>query len=133
MLVSEFMLTKVLFTIAVVLTVMYFSRLRRRPGIAPPAVPQSLASSNGSRAVVRWLAAAVVVLMIAGAALFLYLDWRAASEIVLVRVIDARSGKFIEYEVYRGEIDARSFRTVDGRRVVLAETERMETSAAGSH
>ena len=70
--------------------------------------------------------------MVAGAAFYLYLDWRGASEIVQVRVIDAGTGKSSEYEVYRGEIEDRSFRTIDGRRVILAETERMETSVIGS-
>jgi len=127
------MLTKVLFTIAVVLAVVFFSRLRRRPGLDAPTAYKSDATSGTSYGLMRWLASAVVILMVAGAAFYLYLDWRGASEIVLVRVIDAGTGKFSEYEVYRGEIEDRSFRTIDGRRVVLAETERMETSATGSH
>lgn len=127
------MLTKVLFTIAVVLAVVFFSRLRRRPGLdAPTANPPDAASGASSYGLMRWLASAVVILMVAGAAFYLYLDWRGASEIVRVRVIDAGTGKSSEYEVYRGEIEDRSFRTVDGRRVILAETERMETSAIGS-
>ena len=127
------MLTKVLFTIAVVLAVIFFSRLRRRPGLdAPTAYQPDATSGVFSYGLMRWLASVVVVLMVVGAAFYLYLDWRGASEIVRVRVIDAGTGKSSEYEVYRGEIEDRSFRTVDGRRVILAETERMETSAIGS-
>lgn len=123
------MLTKVIFTIAVVLAVIFFSRLRRRPRLGVTASHRTAALPGDSHKWVRWLASAVVVLMVAGAALYLYLDWRDASEIVQVRVIDAGSGKFYEYKVYRGELEERSFRTTDGRRVVLAETERMETSS----
>ena len=124
------MLTKVLFTVAVIIAVVFFVRLRRRAELGTPTAYPSVATSRISYNLVRWLASAVVVLMIAGAAFFMYRDWRSASEIVRVRVIDAGTGNYSEYEVYRGEIDDRSFRTIDGRRIFLADTERMETSVS---
>ena len=120
------MLTKVIFTIAVVVGVLFLARLRRRPGVgqARPTV----AAAQSQRTLIHWLAAAVVILMIAGAAVYIYLDWRDAHEIVQIRVVESGSGNSSEYQAYRGEIENRSFRTTDGRRVVLAATERMETS-----
>ena len=124
------MFSKIIFTLAVVFAALMFARMRRRPGLESPAARRAVVEQTSRRAdTVRILALAVVALMIAGAAFYLYSDWRAASEIVQVRVIDAGSGKVSEYQAYRGEIEDRSFRTRDGRRVVLADTERMETAA----
>lgn len=118
------MIGKLLFTAAVIAVVVMLVRVRRRPvariaGGGGRAIP--------ARPLFRWLAAAVVVVMLAGTVVYLYLDWRAASEILQVRVIDARSGQVSSYSAYRGDIGERSFRAVDGRLVTLAETERMET------
>jgi len=41
-----------------------------------------------------------------------------------------RSGRVSEYEVYRGRLGERSFETVDGRQVRLAETERLEVATS---
>jgi hypothetical protein len=120
------MFTKILFTAAVIAGVIMLVRLRRRRPVGPAS--PSRAPDSGPRTVVRWLAVAVVAVLLAGTTLYLYLDWRAAHELVEVRVIDASSGRSNTYQAYRGDLDARSFLTVDGRRVTLAETERMETS-----
>ena len=58
--------------------------------------------------------------------LFLYHQWQDNYQIVQVHVIDTRSGKEVTYEAYKGDIEARSFLTVTGRQVNLAEVERME-------
>ena len=58
--------------------------------------------------------------------------WRDSNEIIFIRVVDARSGHATEYRAQRGDIQDREFITTDGRRVVLAETERLETSTISS-
>lgn len=124
------MISKILFTAAVIAGVIFLARFRYRRVAAAPAAAR--APVPAMRGMMRWLAAAVVLLMISGTALYLYLDWRAATEVLEVRVIDARSGRVVTYEAYRGDVEQRSFRTLDGRRVTLAETERMETSLNGA-
>lgn len=123
------MLTKILFTLAVVIGVLALFRWQRqRSGLDTPARDSIRAAPrNGGRPVFRWFAIAVIGLSIAGVGLWLLHAWRAAGEIVTVRVFDAGSGAMTEYQAYRSDLDNRSFRTVDGRRVTLAETERMET------
>lgn len=74
----------------------------------------------------RIAAYAVIALMIAGSALWLVLEWRSAHEVLGVRVINASTGTATDYEAYRSDIESRSFRTLDGRRVNLAEVERLE-------
>ena len=74
----------------------------------------------------RLAAYAVIALMIAASALWLVIEWRSAHEVLGVRVINASTGAATDYEAYRSDIDSRSFRTIDGRRVNLAEVERLE-------
>jgi hypothetical protein len=123
------MLTKILFTLGVVIGVLALFRWQRQRRLPDMPVKPSLPTAAGrqGRPVFRWFAIAVIGLSIAGAGLWLLHAWRAAGEIVTVRVFDAGSGAMTEYQAYRSDLDGRSFRTVDGRRVTLAETERMET------
>lgn len=67
-----------------------------------------------------------VLLMLSGAALFLYQQWRDSTQVVTVRIINANNGRETDYQAYKGDVDGRSFKTVDGRLVTLAESERME-------
>ncbi|TVO75299.1 antitermination protein NusG [Sedimenticola selenatireducens] len=75
------------------------------------------------------LAAGAVLLMLIGASLYLYHQWRDAYQLVSIHVIDTRSGQSSQYQAYKGDIEGRKFTTTDGRVVTLAEVERMETGA----
>lgn len=116
------MIGKLLFTIAIIAGVILFVRWRAQ---SRPAVAQPHETEGGF----RWLALAVVMLMVIGSAIFVYQAWRDVSEVLEVSVVDAGSGKISRYQVYRGDLEDREFRTVDGRRVILAETERIEIAA----
>lgn len=113
------MISKILFTLAVIAGVILLVKLRRRQ---VPAAPVEDETAQGF----RWLALVAVGLMIIGSAFFIWQAWRDASEVLVLKVIDTRSGQVTEYRAYRSDIEDRSFRTVDGRRVSLAETERLE-------
>lgn len=115
------MITKILFTLAVVAGVVLLVKLRRRP--VPKAAPEPDETAQGF----RWLALVAVGLMVIGSAFFIWQAWRDASEVLVLRVVDTRSGQVTEYRAYRSDVEGRSFRTLDGRRVTLAETERLET------
>ncbi len=123
------MLSKILFTLAVVIGVLALFRWRRQRQLEmlPASVPTQPGVRSKTQPVLKWFALLVIALMIGGAALWLLHAWRAAGEIVTVQVFDAGSGSMAEYQAYRSDLETRSFRTVDGRRVTLAETERMET------
>jgi hypothetical protein len=122
------MLTKIAFTLAVVVGVLAWFRWRRQRQVAalPSSGPARVLPGTGGKLVFRWFAVAVISLSIAGLGLWVLDAWRARGEIVTVRVFDAGSGAMTEYQAYRSDLETRSFRTVDGRRVTLAETERME-------
>ena len=87
------------------------------------------AEVTGRRRLARVLAAGLVLLMLAGAGLYLYHQWRDTYQVVTVRVIDTRSGQATTYQAYKGDIQGRTFVTTDERTVTLAEVERMEIGA----
>ena len=119
------MLTKIVFTLAVIGLVILVVRFRGRPARSPVQAPQKRSRSPW----VKGLALSVIGVMIAGSALTLWLFWRDAHQVMQVRVIDSRSGRVSEYQAYRGSLGEHSFETLDGRQVHLAATERMEVVA----
>jgi hypothetical protein len=117
------MISKILFTVAVIVAVFLVVKLRSRPA-PPPPTKVSDETAQGF----RWLALVAAALMVIGSGIFIWQSWRDASEVVVLKVIDTQNGQVTEYRAYRSDIDGRSFRTVDGRRITLAETDRLERS-----
>lgn len=116
------MITKILFTILVVVGVLLYARRKagHRPASAPrtgPAVPPWH---------VRVIPAALLLALLATVAVTLWLEWQDAHRIFTARVTDTRTGEMRTYPVYRDEVHGRTFRTVDGREITLADVERME-------
>ena len=107
----------------VIAVVILISKAGQRP---KTAVAGLRAARSSGRRWIKALAISVISLMIAASAMFIYLEWRSASEVLMVQVIDTRSGRTSEYRVARGKLEDRAFQTSDGRYVRLAETERME-------
>lgn len=122
------MISKILFTLAIIVAVFLLLRWRAQRG-GEVAQRQSNEKPHETEGGFRWLALAAVALMVIGSAIFLYQTWRDMSELLPVRVIDTRSGAVSEYLVYRSDLEGREFRTRDGRRIILAETERLEIGA----
>ncbi|MGD1983018.1 MAG: hypothetical protein PVF93_03825 [Chromatiaceae bacterium] len=122
------MIGKVLFTIGVILVVALIWRTRLPRGVSTPA-PRLINPTGSSRTgVIRYLAVAAVVILLIGSVYLIYDHWRDRHEVVVVRVVDATTGRSVDYRARRGDIGDRQFTTEDGRQVVLAETERLETS-----
>jgi len=118
------MLGKILLTLAVILGAWLVIRQRMErartpappPGARRPLLPPTF---------VRALAYGLVTVMAAGSLLWLYLDWEAGRGLVNVRVINANTGEVTSFQARRQDIEDRQFTTLDGRRVTLAEIERM--------
>ena len=114
------MITKILFTIAIIAAVVFFSRY------AGASKRRASAGGGDAPSALRITAYAIIGLLVLGAALWIILEWRDAHEIVRVRVINSDTGAGVLYEAYRSDVESRSFRTLDGRRVNLADVERLE-------
>jgi hypothetical protein len=126
------MIGKILFTLGVILVV-YLIWRTRSPGLPQRDLPPRVINPPPDRRrPLRLLAIAAVALMLTASALFLYDYWRDNNAVIVIRVIDAGSGAVTEYRARRGDVGDREFLSVDGRHVVLAETERLETSTLSS-
>ncbi len=117
------MLGKILLTLAVILGAWLVIRLRlqRRKPPAPPRQTRRLLPP----ALLQALAVGLVAVMVSGSLLWLYLDWESGRGLVNVRVINANTGEVTSFQARRQDIGERQFTTLDGRRVTLAEIERM--------
>ena len=122
------MIGKILFTLGVILVVALIWRTRSPQPTAESVAPRLVNPAAPRRSPVRLLAVSAVVLMLLASAYLLYEHWRDSSEVIFIRVVDAGSGRAAEYQAERGDIQDREFVTTDGRRIVLADTERLETS-----
>lgn len=115
------MITKLLVTIVVVLVGLTWARHRgmaRQSGQA--------ASRETEKPDNRLLVAVILVAIIAVGGVGFWLKWEEQHRQYTVRVIDTRSGNVQTYQVYQDDVTGRSFTTIDGRRVNLADVERME-------
>lgn len=56
----------------------------------------------------------------------IYSYWRESTRLVEIRVLDVETGKKTVYEALKGDVHGRLFITRDGRKITLADVERME-------
>ena len=131
------MITKILFTAAVIAVVYLLARNRSQRTQAvqrQEALPASASAPQAPKATAdplpRYLAYALLGIMLAGSSLFIFLEWRDQYQVVSVRVINTNTGSSVTYQARRGDVKDRSLETVDGRRVVLASVERLELGEA---
>ncbi|MES9868427.1 MAG: hypothetical protein ABW082_01270 [Sedimenticola sp.] len=118
------MIWKLLLTALVILGAVLVIRRRAQ---ARPAPVQVVSEPESPRKGIMMIAAtAVVALMIIGAGAYVYFQWQDSNQVVNVRVIDTRSGNTVSYRAYKGDVEGRSFVTTEGRKVSLAEVERLE-------
>ena len=126
------MFMKLLLTLLVIAGAVITLRMRSQRRLDPPAHHERLIISpqpeTGRRRLWMIFAGGMVLLSLAGVGFYVYHQWSDSYQEVAIKVIDSRTGKEVLYKAYKGEIEGRSFTTLDGRRVSLAMSERMETS-----
>lgn len=121
------MFGKILITAVVVVLAWLAIRARSRgvnPTRAAPATPAR--PPLVPPGAMRTIAYGMVGVMVAGTGLYLFDGWESGREAVRVRVINANTGQVAIYRARRDQVAGRSFRTLDGRQITLAEVERME-------
>lgn len=126
------MVMKIFFTAAVVAIVFlaFKTRLRRPPAPSGGAYFPARQERSGM-SLPRIAAWSLVSVMLLSSAAFLYSQWREAYQVVSVRVINSNTGAARSYQARRKDIEGRSFQTLDGRVVTLADVERMELGGSG--
>jgi len=129
------MITKLLFTAAIILGAYFVLKSRKAP---PASVQRQIQPSssgfglNSKKA--RWLVYGFLGLMILGSGFFIYLEWQEQYRVVSVNVVNSRTGETTTYQAHRADVDVeqRSFRTLDGITVNVADVERIETGPEAS-
>ena len=123
------MLTKILFTLLIIIGAILYVRIRARNRVfAPMAPPLPRPVAPERPRLVYYLALGLLVIMLSGAGYYLFQMWFDGSRIISVRVINSNTGSVTSYEVYKGDVAAgeSTFRTIDGRTVTMAAVERLE-------
>lgn len=120
------MLTKVLFTLAVIIVIALVFRHKgeKAAANAPRKVKAQDQGGINSRTVIYSL----LGLILAISALLFVLHWQDQHEIVNIEVTDG-SGNTVAYQAYKKSIEGRQFTTLDGRKVTLGDNDRVEMTA----
>ena len=115
------MLTKILFTLAVILVVALVFRVKNTPG--KPAAAQTQNRKGGVSAAM--VAYTLLGLVIAISALVFVLHWQDQHQVIDIQVTNSQ-GNALKYQAYKKAIEGRRFTTIDGVSVDLADSDRIE-------
>lgn len=117
------MLTKILFTAAVILVValIYKGKIASRIKTAPAKL--EVEEKSVPTAVIAYL---IIGLIVAMAGFFYYLNWQEDHQVLSIKVINGTSGRIVTYKAMRKMMNGRRFETLDGRTVKLGESDRIE-------
>ncbi len=115
------MLTKILFTIGVILIVILVFRVKANR--SQPA-PSDSEEAGGSLSV-KVVTIIVIVLLMAISSGIFFFQYQADNRIVNIRVISA-DGTSTDYQARQKSIRGRQFKTLDDRMITLGESDRIE-------
>ena len=116
------MISKILFTLAVIMVCMWMLSSRAKPElkeIPNPAVERKKKQMRNG-------AIAFMIIMAIAAGVMIYLEADKRSAIVTVHVINTQSGTQKSYRVMKNDIHSDGFTTLDGLQVFVAKIERIE-------
>ncbi len=114
------MLTKIFFTIVVIIVVALVFRTKT----APKAKVVESADQEGSLSV-RTIAYAIIAVLIVVSSTIYFFKYQSDNTIVNIKVI-SEDGSSTVYQAYQKEIKGRKFLTLDNRQVTLGESDRVE-------
>ena len=128
------MLTKILFTLLVIVGVSFFFRTKnqQKREIPPPATPpkqigltSSASQGKGKSLSTRVLAYILIGVLAAVSVLIYVVHSNSENQIVNIRVI-SDGGEVTNYQARHKTIKGRKFETLDGKLVTLGESDRIE-------
>ncbi len=124
------MLGKILFTIVIILLGFLWIRRNReqerRQAQKPAPVSPKTESAPPALNDYRFAAYLFLVMMIGSGSYLYYLRWQDDHRLVTVLLHRDGSQNPVTYQVQKSELEERAFTTVDGIRVTVADSERME-------
>ena len=127
------MLSKVFLTTFVIIIAFFVIRQRHLSGnnvgqkkLAIPRETEKYNSKNEFNADLRLGAYIFLTLMVGLGAVLYYFDWLDDHIILAVNLHRDNLSQPVSYEVYKYQLEDRSFVTTDGRTITVASSERME-------
>ena len=123
------MLTKILFTVVVILVVAVVFRHKNMP--KPGATPKPSPQSDPGGVTPRTIIYAILALLIVVSALVFTIHWQDQHQIINLEVTDS-SGNTTHYQAYKKSIQGRRFETLDDIQVTLGDSDRLEMSRTES-
>lgn len=125
------MVSKILVTLAIVACAALFLKQRSqatRASSDSAASASDSAAQHSSSGELRFAAYLFLTLMLGLGGVLFFQDWREAHRIVTIKLYRENAPEPVIYQAYKGQLESRSFTTLDGVRVVVAGDERMELS-----
>jgi hypothetical protein len=121
------MLTKILFTIVVIIGVIIFFRNKQTNANAarPRPAPATATAEQGGSISTRTLAYGLIAVLVAISLLVFVISWHSSNRIVNIRVI-SDGGTSMNYQARHKSIKGKSFVTLEGTQVTLGESDRVE-------
>ena len=116
------MLTKIIFTLAVIIIVALIFRTKTQPARLRHPIDNDKDSGGISA---RFVAYTLLALVIATSALVFVLHWNEQHRIMNIQVTDSQ-GQSVTYQAYKKSIDGRRFTTLDDVGVTLGADDRIE-------
>lgn len=123
------MLTKILVTALVIVACFSYLRYQRGKNQATEAQDDSAARNTKKPSVngqIQWLAVGLIVLTGAAAIGFFIYSWVDDHRVMTVNLINPKTGAQQSYQVYKGDLQERSFKTLQGQQIRIGNTERLE-------
>ncbi|MEO5377457.1 MAG: hypothetical protein H7832_06715 [Magnetococcus sp. DMHC-6] len=115
------MLFKLILSILVIAIIYFLGRIHANRPMPPPPPPRAPRSRGDKIALT--IAFSFVLLT---SSWFFYNNWQEEHQQVKIRVINVQSNQTTTYLAHKNALQNRSFITLDGRWVTLADIERME-------
>lgn len=125
------MLTKILVTALIILACYYYLRYQKNKQqsvINQNNSPVLLSPKSSIASQIKWVASGLIVLMVCAVLGTVVYSWLDNRQILTIKVTSPYSGEVVTYQVYKGDMEERSFKTTQGQQVSLGNSERIEVT-----
>lgn len=118
------MMTKIMFTVIVIVIVGMIFAKRSNEQIAKVKAANQSKEPEGSISS-RALAYSLIALLIMVSGVVYYFSWSSDNQLVTLRLVGL-GGHVSEFQAYKKDIKDRSFTTISGKQIRMADSDRME-------
>ena len=118
------MLTKILFTIAVIIVVLFVYQARFKATIQPNKRVKTPEPSSFKPS--KWLIYSIAGVLAVASGVVYFFKWQADNTVINIRVVSTQEEQATTYKARQKDIKGRTFTTLDGRLVTLGGADRIE-------